>query len=69
MAYHAHLLANMHDAVFATDLQFKVTAWSKGVEMMYGWRADEKSDQLSRAGGSVHVRHRRILAVSLGPIC
>jgi len=41
MAYHAHLLANMHDAVFATDPHLKVTAWNKGAEKMYGWQPDE----------------------------
>ncbi|MCX6050349.1 MAG: PAS domain-containing protein [Chloroflexi bacterium] len=41
LAYHAHLLANMHDAVFATDPHFKLTVWNKGAEQMYGWQADE----------------------------
>ena len=40
-AYHAHLLENVHDAVIATDERFVLTAWNKGAEQMYGWRADE----------------------------
>src|SRR5215211_7372559 len=41
LAYHANLLKNIHDAVTATDEQFVVTAWNKGAEQMFGWRADE----------------------------
>ena len=40
-AYHAFLLENIHDAVIATDEQLVVTAWNKGAEEMYGWKADE----------------------------
>src|SRR5918998_1938031 len=36
-----HLLENIHDAVLATDESFALTAWNKGAEEMYGWRADE----------------------------
>jgi PAS domain S-box-containing protein len=41
LAYHAHLLENIHDAVIATDERFVLTAWNKAAEQMYGWRADE----------------------------
>ena len=41
LAYHAYLLENVDDAVIATDAQLAVTAWNKGAEQMYGWRADE----------------------------
>jgi PAS domain S-box-containing protein len=41
LAYHAHLLENMQDAVLATDERFVITAWNKGAEEMFGWRADE----------------------------
>src|SRR5918998_3503968 len=41
LAYHASLLENIHDAVIATDEHLLVTAWNKGAEQMYGWRADE----------------------------
>lgn len=41
LAYYAYLLENIHDAVIATDERLLVTAWNKGAELMYGWRADE----------------------------
>lgn len=41
LRYHASLLENVHDAVIATDERLVVTAWNKGAERMYGWRADE----------------------------
>lgn len=41
LAYHAHLLENMNDAVVATDGRFDITAWNKGAEEMYGWSAGE----------------------------
>ena len=41
LRFHAYLLENLHDAVLATDEQLLVTAWNKGAEKMYGWRADE----------------------------
>ena len=41
LAYHAYLLENVHDAIIATDERLAVTAWNKGAEQMYGWRADE----------------------------
>ena len=45
LAYHAHLLEDIHDAIIATDERFVVTAWNKGAEQMYGWRADEALDR------------------------
>ena len=41
LRYYARLLENIHDAVIATDEHSVVTAWNKGAEEMYGWRADE----------------------------
>jgi PAS domain S-box-containing protein len=41
LGYHARLLENVHDAVIATDERYIITAWNKGAEQMYGWRADE----------------------------
>ena len=37
----AHLLANVHDAVIATDEGFTLTAWNRAAEEMYGWPAAE----------------------------
>jgi PAS domain S-box-containing protein len=39
LAYQAHLLANIHDAVIATDAQFRLTAWNRAAEVLYGWPA------------------------------
>ncbi len=41
LAYHAHLLDNMHDAVIATDAQFNISVWNRGAEQLYGWAASE----------------------------
>ena len=41
LAYYSCLLENIHDAVIATDERLLLTAWNKGAELMYGWRADE----------------------------
>ncbi len=41
LAYYAHLLENVYDAVIATDAQFRLTAWNPGAEQMYGWQAAE----------------------------
>ncbi|MGA2466656.1 MAG: PAS domain S-box protein [Thermodesulfobacteriota bacterium] len=39
--YQAHLLANVQDAIIATDEQLVVTAWNHAAEEMYGWKAEE----------------------------
>jgi len=39
--YQAMLLANVNDAVIATDLSFVITSWNKGAEQLYGWSAAE----------------------------
>jgi PAS domain S-box-containing protein len=36
-AYHASLLANLDDAIVATDAQRVVTAWNPAAERMFGW--------------------------------
>jgi diguanylate cyclase (GGDEF)-like protein/PAS domain S-box-containing protein len=41
LGYQAHLLEIIQDAVMATDEHFTLTAWNKGAEQMFGWRADE----------------------------
>ncbi len=37
LAYHASLLANLDDAVIATDEEGVVTAWNNAAERMFGW--------------------------------
>lgn len=41
LAYQAHLLANVHDAIIATDHRFRITAWNQAAERLYGWTADD----------------------------
>ena len=41
LAYQAHLLANIQEAVIATDLEGRLTAWNRAAENMYGWTANE----------------------------
>ncbi len=41
LAYHAHLLENVHDAIFATDERHRITFWNQAAERMYGWTAKE----------------------------
>jgi PAS domain S-box-containing protein len=41
LAYHASLLANLDDAIVATDQQGVVTAWNHGAERMFGWSDTE----------------------------
>jgi PAS domain S-box-containing protein len=38
---HARLLEYVHDAIVATDERLIVTAWNRGAQKLYGWRADE----------------------------
>src|SRR5215216_2968798 len=39
--YHARLLRHINDAVIATDDQFRITAWNRAAENIYGWTAAE----------------------------
>ena len=43
--YQANLLANVNDAVIATDLERCITSWNKGAEQLYGWQAAEAIGQ------------------------
>ncbi|MGZ6652224.1 MAG: PAS domain-containing protein [Solirubrobacteraceae bacterium] len=41
-AYHANLLNNVDDGVIATDAEdFRITAWNRGAERLYGFTAEE----------------------------
>jgi PAS domain S-box-containing protein len=52
--YHARLLRHINDAVIATDDQFRITAWNRSAEKIYGWTTSEvigrKVDEVLRAG-------------------
>jgi PAS domain S-box-containing protein len=39
--YQTLLLANMADAVIATDEQFLITSWNHAAELIYGWKEEE----------------------------
>lgn len=41
LAYQAHLLENVHDAIIATDENLAITAFNRAAEALYGWTADE----------------------------
>ncbi len=41
LAYHASLLANLDDAIVATDERGVVTAWNRAAERMFGWSDTE----------------------------
>jgi PAS domain S-box-containing protein len=45
MAYHAHLLEYVHDAIIATDLNFRIIVWNRAAEELYGWQAKEAIGQ------------------------
>ena len=39
--YQASILANVNDAIIASDENYKISAWNKAAEFMYGWKAEE----------------------------
>lgn len=41
LRFKAHLLEKIHDAIIATDLQQRITAWNHAAEEMFGWKAEE----------------------------
>jgi len=41
LAYHSLLLETIHDAVMATDVDERITAWNRAAEELSGWRTDE----------------------------
>jgi PAS domain S-box-containing protein len=45
LRYQANLLANVNDAIIATDEQDIITAWNRAAEEMYGWQAGEALGQ------------------------
>jgi len=45
LRYQADLLANVNDAIIATDAQDRITAWNRAAEEMYGWKAVEALGQ------------------------
>lgn len=54
LSYHAHLLANISDAVIAADSQQRLTAWNHAAARIFGYSAQEV---LGRPAGEVLVVH------------
>jgi PAS domain S-box-containing protein len=48
LAAHASLLDSIDDAVLATDADYRITAWNRGAERLYGYRADEVLGHFAR---------------------
>ncbi|MBP6673024.1 MAG: PAS domain S-box protein, partial [Bacteroidetes bacterium] len=47
--YQSKLLAQVNDAVIATDDKYYITYWNECAERMYGWKAEEVIGKLSTA--------------------
>jgi PAS domain S-box-containing protein len=45
LRYQANLLANVNDAIIATNEQDMITSWNRAAEEMYGWQAAEALGQ------------------------
>jgi PAS domain S-box-containing protein len=45
LAFKEKMLNAVSDAIIATDLNFRITAWNKGAERIYGWTAEETLGQ------------------------
>ena len=41
LQYQSLLLENVNDAILASDQNYRITAWNKAAEAMYGWKAEE----------------------------
>jgi PAS domain S-box-containing protein len=41
LRYQSVLLANVNDAIVASDAQYRLTAWNAAAESLYGWKAEE----------------------------
>lgn len=41
LGYQAQLLNQIGEAVIAVDLDYRITAWNRAAERLFGWRADE----------------------------
>ncbi len=47
LRYQASLLANVNDAIVASDASYRITAWNPAAEALYGWKAEEVIGQPS----------------------
>jgi PAS domain S-box-containing protein len=47
-AFHALLVYQKDEAVFATDTELRITAWNRAAEKLYGWPAEQAIGRLAR---------------------
>jgi PAS domain S-box-containing protein len=47
LRYQAVLLENVNDAIVASDEHYRLTAWNKAAETLYGWKAEEVLGQFA----------------------
>ena len=48
LSLQAHLLANVHDAICATDAEFRVIFWNEAAEQLFGWTREDAIGQHTR---------------------
>ena len=67
LSLQAHLLANVHDAICATDAESSVIFWNEAAERLFGWTREEAIGQsagkllhaaIPESEGEVHYRHK-----------
>ena len=46
-AFQTQLLSEVHDAVFSSDVYFRITYWNKAAERMFGWTKEEALGKIS----------------------
>jgi PAS domain S-box-containing protein len=47
LAFQAHLLSEVHDAVFSSDSNYTITYWNRAAENMFGWTKEEALGKIS----------------------
>ena len=61
LRYHASLLDNVEDGVIVTDAEdFRITAWNRGAERLYGFSAEEVLGRPAREVASYPGDHARL---------
>lgn len=64
LAYQANVLANVRDAVVATDASYYITSWNRGAEEIFGWTPQEaigrSAIELLRAQGTESDRRQAL---------
>ena len=66
LTYQAHLLANISDAVIATDSKLCLTAWNHAAERMLGWAPEEVLGRSIAAVLPIHESSVEVLRTPAG---